>query len=254
MTKTVVIIQARMNSSRLPGKVLRDLGGRTVLAHVIERCKAIKNADVICCAVPESTESDPVAAEAEKNGATVFRGSEEDVLSRYYEAAKMLSADVVLRVTSDCPLIDPGICASVIQLLETKGVDFSTNNAPPTWPHGLDCEAMTFACLGRAHQEVTDPQERQHVTLFIRRHPNVRRTNLSGPGGPLLSHRWTLDYSEDLDFLRALFNVLPVKPKLPNYEQILDTLNAHPEISAINAIHKNPNHDPESIPAHDLVG
>ena len=122
MSKTAVIIQAHMGSTRLPGKVLMDLCGRTALSHVIERCRAIENADTVCCAVPESSENDVVAAEAERAGAVVFRGSESDVLERYYLAAKQLNADVVLRVTADCPLLDPAVSAAVLKLREAENV------------------------------------------------------------------------------------------------------------------------------------
>ncbi|MDA1091641.1 MAG: glycosyltransferase family protein [Proteobacteria bacterium] len=235
---TAVIIQARMGSTRLPGKVLEDLGGRTVLSHVIERCQILRNADVVCCAVPKSADSDPVAAEAERCGAVVFRGSENDVLDRYFQAAVSLDANVIVRVTSDCPMIDPDVVAQVIELLKDSDADFSTNNLPPSWPHGLDCEAMTVEWLTRAWKEAVEPMDREHVSPFIRRHPDARIVNLEGPGGSLTDHRWTLDYPEDLVFLRALFAVLPSGQKIPGLEQILGVLKAHPEIAAINEIHK----------------
>jgi spore coat polysaccharide biosynthesis protein SpsF len=247
---TAIIIQARMASTRLPGKVLLDLNGRSVLSHVIERCQAVKNADVVCCAIPDNTESDPVALEAENCGSVVYRGSEQDVLDRYFQAAKWLKADIVLRVTSDCPMIDPDVCDAVLNRRAVEDADYATNNMPPSWPHGLDCEAIKFKWLKRAWLESTEPQDREHVTPFIRRNKKAHKVNVEGPGGSLLEHRWTLDYPEDLEFMQALFAKLPEHP-VPTMTQMHQILGAHPEISAINNMHHSVSHDPDSIPVHD---
>jgi len=231
-----IIIQARMASSRLPGKVLLDLAGRTVLSHVVGRCRAIRNADVVCCAVSENRDSDIVAQESERCGATVFRGSELDVLDRYYHAAVSLNAQVVLRVTSDCPLIDPQIAEKVVDLLIKEKADFATNNLPPSWPHGLDCEAFTFSWLERAFNEATDSDEREHVSPFMRRHPDARIVNLEGPGGKLIDQRWTLDYPEDLEFLRALLSELPSLPQIPSMATVLEVLKKRSDIFDLNRI------------------
>jgi len=238
--KSVVIVQARMASKRLPGKVLLQLNGRSVLSHVIERCQAIRNADEVCCAISESSNSDLVAAEAERCGITVFRGSENDVLDRYYHAATWLKADVILRVTSDCPMLDPKIAEQVIDLRAKEKADFATNNQPPTWPHGLDCEAFSYAWLERAWKEAVKVSDREHVSPFIRRHPEVQFVNLTAPSSELTVHRWTLDYPEDLQFIRALFAVLPPAPPIPSMTDILLVLESHPEIMKINRMHRLP--------------
>lgn len=235
--RTVVIVQARMTSTRLPGKVLEPLAGETVLAHVLRRCQAIEGADIVCCAVPDGPASDPVAAEAERCGARVYRGSEEDVLDRYHRAAVACDAGVVMRVTSDCPLIDPDICARVLRLRHDAGADYACNNMPPGWPHGLDCEAFTAAALARAAGEAVTPAEREHVTPWLRNHPSVRRANLAGPDGGAAAMRWTLDYPEDLAFFTALFAKLPPPPAIAGFESVAAVLRAHPEIAAINARH-----------------
>lgn len=204
-----VIVQARFGSTRLRGKVLERLNGQTVLAEVLGRCAAIDRADVVCCAVPDQPDSDPVAAAAAAAGAVVFRGSEGDVLDRYCRAARHLGAEVVMRITSDCPLIDPQVCAAVLRLVSERGYDYACNNLPPSWPHGLDCEAVTTAWLARAAAEAAAPAEREHVTPFIRSHPGARRANLVGPGGTATLHRWTLDTGDDLAFLRKLWQKLP---------------------------------------------
>jgi len=239
-----------MASTRLPGKVLLDLGGRTVLSHVIERSMAIDNADVVCIAVPESAECDPVALEAERCGASVFRGSENDVLDRYYQASSSLGADVILRITSDCPMIDPVLAARVIALRADTGADFATNNRPPSWPHGLDCEAFTFSWLERAWKEAVEPIDREHVSPYMRRHPDIHFVNLEGPGGALVDHRWTIDYPEDLDFARALFAELPPGPPIVGMAEMLAVMQDRPDILSLNKM-RHTAHEPESIPAHD---
>lgn len=235
MIRTGVIVQARIGSSRLPGKVLMPIGLRSALAHVIERCRAIDGVDVVCCAVPEGTADDPVAAEAAEAGAVVVRGSETDVLDRYRQAADALALDVVLRVTADCPLIDPAVCASVLALRRDAAVDYACNNAPPSWPHGLDCEAMTVQALRRAAREAHAPWQREHVTPWLRSHPTVTRANLAMPGGGYARHRWTLDNGRDLAFLRALAERLPVGRAGWPYRVPLAIAEADPELFALNA-------------------
>ena len=235
MTVTACVVQARMGSIRLPGKVMMDLHGRTVLAHVLTRCQAIKGVDVVCCATVEGPDGDPIADEAQQCGVVVFRGSEEDVLDRYFRAAMSLGADVVMRVTSDCPLIDPEVCAQVLDLLTDGGLDYACNNMPPAFPLGLDCEAFTAAALAKAASVARDPYEREHVTPWLRVQPGIRRANLEGPRAGAAEMRWTLDYPEDLAFFRTLFAKLPPSRAIPGFREVMDILAAHPEITMINA-------------------
>ena len=234
MPVTAVIIQARMGSTRLPKKVMMPMAGKTVLAHVLERCRAIDGVDTVCCATTVAPKDDLIVAEADRCGAAVFRGSPTDVLDRYHRAAQMIGADVIMRVTSDCPLIDPEICASVLRLRAEKGVDYAANNMPPGWPHGLDCEAFSADALALAAQTAKDELVREHVTPWLRKHPSISRANLNGPGGSLLDHRWTLDYPEDMRFFEALFAKLPDDGSMPGMHEVLATLQRHPEISEIN--------------------
>ena len=148
----VAIIQARYHSTRLPNKTMFKLNNKTVLEHVLERCKKIDNINAVCCAISDDRESDIIEFKARKSEVYTFRGSEKNVLKRYYQAALYMEADIILRVTSDCPLIDPFICKSVIRNLIENNADYSCNNFPPTWPHGLDCEAFTFNWLNKAYQ------------------------------------------------------------------------------------------------------
>lgn len=244
MPRQIVVVQARMASTRLPGKVLLPLGGSTVLGQVLRRCAAIPGIDGVCCAIPDSPGHDPIAAEARRHGAAVHAGPEDDVLARYLGAARQEGAGVVLRVTSDCPLIDPQVCGAVLDLRRDAGADFAANNTPPSWPHGLDCEAMTVDALERAAAVAAPGPEREHVTPWIRRAPGLRRVNLAGPGGAAVGERWTLDYPEDLEFLRALFAVLPRADA--GWREVVAALDAHPAIRAINAARRDPARVPPS--------
>lgn len=237
MSRAVVIIQARVGSSRLPGKVLKDLAGQTVLRHVIERCAAVPGVDAVCCAVPNLAQDDPVAEEALACGALVSRGSEKDVLDRYAKAARETGATTVMRVTSDCPVIDPVVAGQVLRLVTENGADYACNNLPPSFPHGLDCEAFAANWLQRAADQAVLPSEREHVTPFLRNHPSLVRRVLTGPGGDAIHHRWTLDTPDDLDFLRALFARLPPGPAAWDYHVPLALVEADPSLAAINAGH-----------------
>lgn len=232
---TVVIVQARLSSTRLPNKVLKTVGGRTVLEEVLLRCRSIPNVDLVCCATVEGEEGDAIEQVARSTGSITYRGDRDDVLGRYAGAAQATAAGVILRVTSDCPLIDPNVCAGVIELRERTAADYACNNLRQEWPYGLDCEAFSRSWLERANREATDPFEREHVTPWIRNHPDVQREHLEGPDADVAQHRWTLDYPEDLRMLRALFEELPPPPEGWDYRTVLSTLEEHPEIRSLNA-------------------
>jgi spore coat polysaccharide biosynthesis protein SpsF len=231
---TAVIVQARMASTRLPGKVMEKLGDRTVLHHVLIRCAMIPGADKVICAVPDQAASDPLEAVARECGAGIFRGSENDVLARYLGAAQASRADIVMRVTSDCPLIDPNVCGAVLQLRERETADYAANNMPPSFPHGLDCEVFTSEVLAESAVATQDPYDREHVSPWIRRAEHLKRTNLLCDGAPLAHLRWTLDYPEDLRFFQAVFALLPHDRVAPMRE-VLAVVDAHPEVDKINA-------------------
>jgi spore coat polysaccharide biosynthesis protein SpsF len=232
---TAVIVQARMGSSRLPGKVMQTLAGRTVLEHVLSRCAAIPGADVVVCAMPDEAASDALGAVARATGAATFRGSETDVLARYAGAARAVGATIVMRVTSDCPLIDPEICGNVLALRAAGRLDYVANNMPPTFPHGLDCEAMTAMALFEAEAVAQDSYDREHVTPWLRRAPVLRRANLAAEIPDLSGHRWTLDYPEDLEFFRSVFAALPVG-SAGHMTDVLALLGRQPHLSNINAM------------------
>ena len=189
-----------MTSKRLPGKMMLCLGGKTAIHYVLSRCKTINGIDKVVCAVPDDGYSAPIKREALALGVHVVTGSGHDVLSRYHKAALAVKADIVMRITGDCPLIDPEICARVLGLM-IDGVDYASNVNPRGWPKGLDCQVFTFEALDRAHKEADDPHDREHVCPWMER--NLHCVNLDGDGDPSL--RWTLDTLEDYLFLSGKF-------------------------------------------------
>lgn len=193
------IVQARMTSHRLPGKMMLSLGGEPVIRHVLRRCRKIEGIDRVVCAVPDSR-SAPLVREAMALGIKVVKGSEHDVLSRFHMAAECVGADVIMRVTGDCPLIDPEVCSRVLSLV-TDGVDYASNVMPRGFPRGMDCEAFTMEALKRAHAEADDPYDREHVTPWMQR--NLHCVNFEGDGNP--ETNWCLDTLEDYLFLNERF-------------------------------------------------
>jgi spore coat polysaccharide biosynthesis protein SpsF len=234
MSKTACIVQARVGSSRLPGKVLETLGDAPVLEHVLRRCEAIEGVDEVVCATVDGDHGDAVAALADRLDVPVYRGPECDVLARYHGAAHAVGAEVVLRVTSDCPLIDPEICAAVLKLRSEAGADYAANNMPPSWPHGLDCEAFTIEALDEAAATATAAEDHEHVTPWIRRNRSYHRVNLPGPGGEVVAQRWTLDYPEDLAFLRAVYERLPGGCAGRSWRTALAVIDREPHLALIN--------------------
>jgi len=236
---TAVVVQARMTSSRFPGKVVQPLAGRTVLEEVLRRCHAIPGVDVVCCAVPFGDAQQPVVDAARRSGAEVFAGSETDVLRRYLGAAKAVGADIIMRVTSDCPLVAPEVCGNLLSLRQSEAADYACNNMPPSFPHGLDCEVFTIDALSKTDREARTEYEREHVTPWLRNTDLIRRAVLHGPGSDVTRHRWTLDYPEDYQFLVALFAELPDTSLILPWQEIAMIVASRPEIAAINALHRS---------------
>ncbi len=217
---------------------MKTLAGRSVLEHVLRRCEAVAGVDTVCCATTTDEADDAVADLAAGLGVQVVRGSQTDVLDRYHRAAIATGAEVVLRITSDCPLIDPVVCADLLWLRREAGADFAAMNVPlhvpRTWPHGLECEAFTRDLLARAAATATDPEAREHVSPWMREQTDVAAVNLAGPGGEAADMCWTLDYPEDFAFLEALFARLPPPPALPGWREVLAVVRAHPALVAMN--------------------
>lgn len=210
--KVVAIIQARMGSTRLPGKVMMDLCGKTVLEHVITRVKQAKEIDEIVIATTTKLEDKIIATGAERLGVKVFRGSEEDVLSRYYYAAKENNADVIIRITSDCPLIDPEIIDEMVykfkNLYKDNEVDYLSNTLERTFPRGLDVEVFSYKVLAEAFINAEKKYHKEHVTPYI--YENPEKFNLVGYSSDTdySYHRWTLDTPEDFELITKTYNAL----------------------------------------------
>ena len=231
----VAIVQARVGSTRLPGKVLRDLHGMPILGHVLTRAKAIPRVEAVCCAIPDSRENDMVSEIASGFGAKVVRGPEQDVLTRYLLAAQACSASVIMRVTSDCPLLDPVVSGEVLAAFLERGVDYVSNVDPRSWPRGLDTEVFSRSVLVRMALEASDTGDREHVTPWLRRTSGIRRLNVAQPDARYASWRWTLDYPEDLAFAQAILAGLPPPPYMPGFQELRRVIEARPAIGSINS-------------------
>ncbi len=237
--KVTAIVQARMGSSRLPGKVMRILGDRTVLGHVIARVRRIAGVDEVVVATTDHAADDAIESESRRHGATVYRGSETDVLDRYQRAAASSGADVVVRITSDCPLLDPELVSKMLEeFLARVGsadqLDYMSNGLRRTFPRGLDAEIFLSQVLERAHREARRPYEREHVTPYVYEHPEQFRI-YSYEGSVDLSHlRWTLDTDSDLEMLEKIFAGLRHLPS-PATADVFAYLDHHPEVARINA-------------------
>jgi len=233
--KVVAIIQARMGSTRLPGKVLLDLAGEPMLARDMNRLLRAEMLDEIVVATTVESKDDVIVDLCQERGWLCFRGSEEDVLDRYYRAAKAYHADVVVRITSDCPLIEPQVVDRVVQafLERQPKVDYVSNTAPRrTFPRGLDTEVMRFNALERAWREDDDLAWREHVTPYIRRHPELFQTYGILNDEDLSAMRWTVDTPEDLAFVRRIYGYFGHDRF--SWREVLALLEANPGWLSIN--------------------
>jgi spore coat polysaccharide biosynthesis protein SpsF len=204
--KIVAIVQARMGSKRLPGKVLMELGGETALARVLRRLSRATLLDQIIVATSTSSSDDQIVQECNRFHVNCFRGSEVDVLDRYYTAANAYLADVIVRITADCPLIDPALVDETVRMFQERHADYASNAIEQTYPRGLDAEVFTLAVLKLAWQNARQPYEREHVTPYFYEHPELfRLASVIGPAD-YSQYRWTLDTAEDLELLRAIYS------------------------------------------------
>lgn len=204
MSKTVAIVQARLGSTRLPGKVLNTVGTRSLLSLLLERLSKSATLDQIVVAMPTSAQNDPLAAHVTELGVASFRGSEGDVLDRYYQAACAFGADRVVRITADCPLIDPALVDRLVVAFVESDADYATNSTPATYPDGLNAEIASIHALSRAWREASTPYDREHVTPYLRDSGHFNWFNLPNEVD-LSAERWTVDEPEDLEVVRAVY-------------------------------------------------
>ncbi len=232
----IAIIQARMGSTRFPGKTLKIIEGKTLLEHLVSRVKRAKTLDKIVVATTDKPEDKAIADAAKKLGVKFFRGSEEDVLNRYYQTAKIFGASIIVRITGDCPLIDPEVIDEVVgfYLKNKNQVDYASNTSPPTFPDGMDTEIFSFKTLERAWREATLKSEREHVTPYIYNHPEIFRTKNVKHKKDVSALRLAVDNPEDLALMRKIFRVLCKQNKYFTLEDILKFLDKNPDLILIN--------------------
>lgn len=234
--KTEIYVQARMGSTRLPGKVLKPVLGKPLLFYLMERLQCSKEADAIVVATTTLPQDDIIVEFCKKNKFIVFRGNPEDVLERYYKAAEERKPDAVVRINGDCPLIDPEVVDEVIRTYK-KGIpnwDYVSNTIERTFPRGMDTEIFSYEALEKDYKEAKEPDEREHVTLYMYRHPEFFRLHNVACKPNASEHRWTVDTGEDFELIRRIIEAL--YPKNPHFtmKDILTLLKKHPEWSQIN--------------------
>jgi spore coat polysaccharide biosynthesis protein SpsF len=232
----VMIVQARMTSNRLPGKVLKKVLGKPLLEYQIERLRSVKNAHHLVIATTTNETDQPIVGWCERYGVDYFRGSENDVLSRYYHAAKKCVADIVVRLTSDCPLIDPIVVDQVIKyyLDNLNQYDYISNSLTRSYPRGMDTEVFSFKVLSEAYLNSTMDLEKEHVTPYIYTRPLNYRIGQYRYSVDESEHRWTVDTAEDFELIRLILEELyPSKPEF-TLEDCLRLLEQNPEWVEIN--------------------
>ena len=232
-----IIVQARMTSTRLPGKVLMPVMGKPLLEYELERLQRVRRADNIIIATTTNDTDQPIVDLAERLGIKAFRGSEEDVLSRYYRAAQENGLDVVVRITSDCPLIDPVAVDAVIgaYLDNAENCDYVSNCLTRTFPRGMDTEVFPFTLLEKAHWEATAQSDREHVTPYI--YEDSQRFRLLNVAfqNDESHHRWTVDTPEDFKLIECILKTLYPVNKLFGLKDVLVLMKAHPNWLEFNS-------------------
>jgi spore coat polysaccharide biosynthesis protein SpsF len=234
--KTVAIIQARTGSTRLPGKVLQDLDGKTVLERVINRVKQFTMIDDLIVATSDHPSDDPIVDESTRARVDTFRGSEADVLDRFVGAAEYANADICVRLTADCPLLDPGVSDSIISLfLEAdRAVDYASNKIPQSFPRGLDTEVFSRDALDRTAKHARQQYERVHVTAYMYRHPEIFNLLSVTSDVDRADWRWTVDTAEDLEFVRQIYRRLDGVENF-SWLDVVAILEDEPELMWINS-------------------
>lgn len=232
---TVAIIQARMGSTRLPGKVLLPFAGKTALEHCVERTRRCPLLDDVVIATTTEPADDAIVELCRARGWPHRRGSEHDVLDRYHQAALAVGATHVMRITSDCPVTDPAVLTRLIERYRGEpAVDYASTVWPrPTFPLGIVAEITSAQALAQAWRDDRDPASREHVTPYLYRHPERFRLGGIDAGGDHTRHRWTLDTPEDAALLRLIFDHFP--DNTFTWRDVLALVEQHPDWQAINA-------------------
>ena len=232
----VGIIQARMGSTRLPGKTLQEVAGKPLLGHIVERMHACTRLDALWLATTEAPEDRALVAWAQQHDLPVYAGSVDDVLDRYYQAARAAGAQTIVRITADDAFKDPAVVDRAVQIYVERypELDYVSNTLQPTYPEGLDIEVFSFAALERAWREARLPSEREHVTPYIWKHPDRFRVHNFTLDRDLSHLRWTVDYPEDMAFVQAVYRRLYRPGRIFLMDDILALLEAEPALQTIN--------------------
>jgi len=233
----IAIIQARMGSTRLPGKVLMEVNGRPLLAYQLDRISKSKKLDKVVVATSTLEKDNAIENFCKDYGVDCYRGSENDVMSRYYECCKQYNPDTVVRMTADCPLIDPEIIDKVVQKFKDDNVDYCANTVPPEkskFPDGSDIEVFSMKALEMANTEVQDEHRREHVTFQFWQDLNYTSSQYI-QNKDWSNYRITVDYPEDFEVVRCILNVLNKKRTFGNLGEIISIIDSNQEIKAKNA-------------------
>jgi spore coat polysaccharide biosynthesis protein SpsF len=231
--KVVAIIQARMSSKRLRGKVLMQLAGIPVLEHVVQRVSYCKTINQVVVATSSDISDDDIETWCIDHKVECFRGNLSDVLDRFYQAAKHYQAEAIVRITADCPVIDPAIVDEVVEGYQVGGFEFY--GLAGEFPDGLDCTVFSFSAIERAWNESVLPSEREHVGPYIEKNPEIFKSGALVKFKSMSHHRWTLDEPDDFKLLSFIFNELYEKGSIFYTHQIIKLLEINPEISNINS-------------------
>lgn len=236
---TIAIIQARMSSTRLPGKVLKKIGGRTLLEILVERVRHTTLVDKIVIATSDRVKDEKIVNLAKKLKLDHFQGSENDVLDRYYQSAKKFKADTIIRITGDCPLMDSAVIDLIVGFYNKNKdkFDYVSNIHPPTFPDGMDVEVFPFSVLERSWKSARLPSEREHVTAYIVNHPEIFRIGNIAYKKDVSSVRLTVDNKEDFEVIKKIIKDLSCK-NFFTLEDILDLKENDPKIFLINNKYK----------------
>lgn len=235
--RTVIIVQARMGSSRLPGKILKEVLKKPLLSYQIERLRHVTLADEVVIATSTNLLDQAVVNFCHQHQIPVFQGSENDVLDRYYQAAKKFKAEIIVRVSGDCPLIDPQIIDEIISdfYKNYPNCHYVSNTLERTFPRGMDVEVFSFKALKKAATASSEPEEREHVTPYIYRHPELFKLANVSHNPNESYHRWTVDTLEDFKLVSTILKALyPINPNFA-MQDVLELLKKHPDWININA-------------------
>lgn len=235
MNNITALIQARLGSIRLPGKTLMLIEGKSLLGHLVNRIKASRYVNDIVIATTTNERDNAIVEFAKAENLKIYRGSEDDVLDRFYQASVLYRLETIVRVTPDCPMLDPDVMDIVISKFSEGNYDYVSNVITPTFPDGLDTEVFSFRTLEKTWHEARLPSEREHVTAYILKHPELfRQFNVKREGEDISWMRWTVDTQKDLEFVKEIFIRLKGRG-IFHMDDVIEVLRENPDLLKINS-------------------